>query len=259
MHPIVFQLGNFTLHSYGLLLTAGVLAGLWLLRRRAFAAGLDGDQVWNLSVYAILSALLVAKIWYVAAEWSYFRHNPREIFSLATLQSGGVFYGGFLGGLVVVLGGARYLRLPALKLMDVVSPSLMLGAAIGRLGCFSAGCCWGSQTRVAWAVTFTDPYANTLVGTPLGVALHPAQLYNFAAAFAIFLFLLWLGRRQRFEGQLFAALAILYGASRFVTEFFRGDPGRDLGFTAALTQAQLAGIFLVLAGAVVWWRGRAAR
>jgi phosphatidylglycerol:prolipoprotein diacylglycerol transferase len=254
MHPILFKLGPFTLHTYGVMLATAVLLGTWLASKRAIRAGLDGDKVWNLCIYIVLSALLVAKIWLVAADFSYYRQNPGEILSLSTLQSGGVFYGGFLGGLTVAILGARAWKIPMLKLLDVLSPSLMLGAAIGRIGCFSAGCCYGHPAQVAWAVTFTDEYSHRMFGTPLGIELHPVQLYNFAAAAAVFFFLLWVSARQRFTGQVFAAMMILYGITRFITEYYRGDPGRELSFTTALSQAQLTGILLVVVGALLWWR-----
>jgi phosphatidylglycerol:prolipoprotein diacylglycerol transferase len=259
MHPILFKLGPLTLHTYGVMLATSVLLGTWLASKRARDAGLDGEKVWNLCIYIVLAALLVAKIWLLLADFSFYRQNPREIFSLSTLQSGGVFYGGFLGGLIVAVAGARMWKMPMLKLLDVLAPSLMLGAAIGRIGCFSAGCCYGSPAHVAWAITFTDPYASRMFGTPLGIPLHPAQLYNFAAAALIFVFLLWLTKRKKFDGQTFAAMIALYGATRFATEFYRGDPGRALSFTSALSQAQLTGILLVVIGAVMWWRGSRGR
>jgi phosphatidylglycerol:prolipoprotein diacylglycerol transferase len=255
MHPILLKLGPVTLHSYGVLLAAAVLLGTWLASKRAVKAGLDGDKVWNLCIYIVLSALLVAKIWLVAADWKRYSANPGAIFSLETLQSGGVFYGGFLGGLLVAIWGARKWKMPMLRLLDVLSPSLMLGAAIGRLGCFSAGCCYGRESHAAWAVIFTDEYASRMFGTPLGVPLHPAQLYNLLAAAAIFGFLLWLSGRQKFGGQVFAAMIALYGATRFVTEYYRGDEGRGLSFTSVLTQAQFTGVLLVAVGAFLWWRG----
>jgi phosphatidylglycerol:prolipoprotein diacylglycerol transferase len=260
MHPVLFKLGPLTFHTYGVLLAAAVLAGLWLMQRRANKAGLDGDLIWNLGVYAVLSALVVAKVWLVLADWSYYSRNIGEVFSISTLQAGGTFYGGFLGGISVLLFGAWRYRLPILKLFDVCAPSLMLGAAVGRLGCFAAGCCWGKPTDVAWAVVFTDEYAHQLVGTPLGVALHPTELYDSAAAAIIFLLLLWVSARQRFTGQVFATLALLYGVARFTTEFFRGDPGRTLLFGDALSLMQVVSLGLIVLGSVLWIRGlRAAR
>ncbi|HWQ03036.1 MAG TPA: prolipoprotein diacylglyceryl transferase [Candidatus Nitrosotenuis sp.] len=255
MHPVLLKLGPLTFHTYGVLLAVVVLAGLWLVQRRGTAAGLDGDALWNLGVYAVLSAMLVAKVWLVLADWEYYSQHVSEIFSLNTLQSAGTFYGGFLGGVGVLFFGAWRLKIPFIRVLDVCAPSLMLGAAVGRIGCFAAGCCWGKPTEVAWGVTFTDPYAHQLVGTPLGVALHPTQLYDSAAALIIFLILLWLTPRQRFTGQIFATLGLLYGAARLTTEFFRNDPGRTLLFDGAFSLMQVVSVGLILLGTILYLRG----
>jgi phosphatidylglycerol:prolipoprotein diacylglycerol transferase len=255
MYPTLFKLGPLTFHTYGVLLAVVVLAGLWLVHRRAKAAGLDADLIWNLGVYAVLSALVVAKVWLVLADWNYYSRHLGDVFSLSTLQAGGTFYGGFLGGVSVLLFGAWRYRIPVFQLLDVCAPSLMLGAAVGRLGCFAAGCCWGKPTDVAWAVVFTDEYAHQLVGTPLGIARHPTQLYDSAAAALIFVLLLWLSARQRFTGQVFATLALFYGVARFTTEFFRDDPGRTLLLDGALSLMQLVSLGLIVLGSVLWIRG----
>jgi len=255
MFPVLIKLGPVTLHTYGTLLATAVLVGLWMAQRRAPAAGLDPNRVWNLGVYAALSGLVVAKVWLVLAAWDYFVAHPGEILALTTLQSGGTFYGGVLGALAVIILYARYAKLPFLPLLDTYSPSLALGAAVGRMGCFSAGCCYGRQTGVAWGVTFTSEYAHDLVGTPLHVRLHPTQLYDSIVAWMIFFLLLWLGRRKRFTGQLCATFFVLYGATRFTTEFFRGDPGRTELFGGALSLMQVVSVGLIVAGILLWRRG----
>lgn len=256
MHPVLFQFGGLTIHTYGVLVAAGVLAGLWLARRRARAAGLDPERVWNLGVYMVLAALVGAKLWLIAVYWDYYSANWRELFSLSTLQSAGVFYGGLLAALLVAVLYVRMAQLSFLALADVYAVPLALGHSIGRLGCFSAGCCWGKPAGVAWAVTFTDPRAAELVGVPLHRALHPTQLYEAAANFLIFLVLLAIGRRQRFTGQVFAAYAILYGVARGVIEFFRGDPDRTLLLDGRLSLMQIVSAGLLLLGLWLWLRGR---
>lgn len=255
MHPVLFRIGGLTLHSYGVLLVAGVLLGLWIARRRAAATGLDPERVWNLGVYMVLAGLVGAKLWYVLSDWGYFSQNPGQLFSLEMLQAGGVFYGGFLGALITAVAYASWAKLSFLPLADAYMPGLALGHALGRLGCFFAGCCWGKETEVAWGVTFTDPAAAQIVGTPLGIRLHPTQLYESAAEFAIFGILWWLTGRQKFTGQIFAAFVILYGAVRFTNEFFRGDPGRTMLFDGAMSLMQVVSIGLVLLGVILWLRG----
>jgi phosphatidylglycerol---prolipoprotein diacylglyceryl transferase len=130
-----------------------------------------------------------------------------------------------------------------------------LGHAIGRLGCFAAGCCYGKPTALPWAVTFHSEAAARISGTPLNVGLHPTQLYEAAAEFLNFLLLVWLGPKQRFSGQILGAYFILYGAERGVIEFFRGDPGRNLMFGGAVSLMQIVSVGLVFTGAALWWRG----
>jgi phosphatidylglycerol:prolipoprotein diacylglycerol transferase len=248
MHPILVQLNGLTIHTYGVLVALGVLLGLWLARRRAEAAGLDADRVWNLGIYLVLAALVGAKLWLLATGWDYYRANLREIFSLQTLQAAGVFYGGFFAALLVGFFYTRRYRLGFFALADVYAAPLALGHAIGRLGCFAAGCCWGRETDAAWAVTFTDPQAMWLVGTPLGIPLHPTQLYEAAANFLIFGILLWLGRERRPTGYVFGAWALLYGVARGTIEFFRGDPERTMLFGSDFSLMQLVSVGLIVLG-----------
>jgi phosphatidylglycerol:prolipoprotein diacylglycerol transferase len=254
MHPVLIRLGPLTIHTYGLLVATGVLLGLWLVRRRAAHSGVDPDRAWNLGVYMTLAALVGSKVWLILQFWSYYSANPGEIFALNTLQSAGVFYGGLITAVFVVVFYARYAGLKFLPLADVYSAPLALGHAVGRLGCFSAGCCWGRETHVAWGVTFTDPYAGQLIGVPLGVKLHPTQLYESLALAAIFGVLLWLAKGQRAPGQLFAAYLMLYGVVRAIVEAFRGDPSRTMLFGGAVSLMQVVSLGLILLGALLWWR-----
>lgn len=256
MHPVLFRVGPFTLYSYGLLVATGVLLGLWLAQRQAGRAGLDPERVWNLGIYMVLAALVGAKLWLVVADWSYYVEHPREIFSFGTLISGGTYYGGFLTALVLAALYARRFRMRFLPLADVYAAPLALGHAIGRLGCFAAGCCYGKPTRLPWGVTFTNPLAGQLVGTPLGVSLHPTELYESAAEFINFAVLIWLGRRQKFTGEIFGAYLTLYGLERGTIEFLRGDPDRTLMFHGTVSLMQLVSLGLVLTGAWLLWRGR---
>ena len=256
MHPVLFHVGHWTLHTYGLLVAAGVLLGLWLARHQAVRAGLNAERVWNLGIYMVLAALLGAKLWLVMADWSYYVAHPREIFGASTLLSGGAYYGGFLTALGVAWLYARHFRLRFLLLAGVYAAPLALGHAIGRLGCFAAGCCYGRPTSLAWGVTFTDPYASELAGTPLGVPLHPTQLYEAAAEFLILAILIFLGRRQRFAGQLFAVYAVLYGSARGAIEFFRGDPARTLLAGGAFSLMQVVSVALIAMGVTLLVRGR---
>src|SRR5271157_148548 len=180
MHPILFEFGSFTIYTYGVLVATGVLLGLWYARHQATRAGLSPDKIWNLGIYMILSALVLAKIWLVASDWQYFAAHPREIFGIATYQSGGTFYGGVLGAFLMIALYTYFQKMPILSVLDIFGGALPLGHAIGRLGCFAAGCCYGRPTSAPWGVIFHNQAAGMLAGTPLGIRLHPTQLYEAA-------------------------------------------------------------------------------
>jgi phosphatidylglycerol:prolipoprotein diacylglycerol transferase len=259
MHPILAQLGAITVYTYGVLVATGVILGLWYARRQAVRAALPPRQIWNLGVYVIFGALIVSKLWLICSDWKYFAANPSDIFSLTMFQSAGTFYGGLLGAILTIFLYTRFQTLPLLPVLDISAAALPLSHAIGRLGCFAAGCCFGKPTGLAWGVTFTDEKAARLAGTPLHTALHPTQLYEAAAEFLNFLLLVWLSARQRFAGQILGTYFILYGIERGIIEFFRGDPGRTMMFHDTVSLMQIVSAGLVLAGVLLWWRGMHAR
>lgn len=244
------HLGPLTLHSYGVLLAIAFLAGLYAASRLARKDGLDAARVTDLGVYVLIAGLLGAKLLLVVVDWGHYSANPAEVWSL--LQSGGVFYGGLLGALPVAWYLSRRYGLDAWRTADVLAPGVILGQAIGRLGCFAAGCCHGRATDVPWAVRFTDVYAARTVGTPLDTPLHPTQIYESLAAFAIFGVLLWLFPRRRFVGQITMTYALLYAIVRFTIEFWRGDAARGFVFGGTLSTSQFIAILMVLAVGAFW-------
>lgn len=255
MHPVLFQLGPITVYSYGVLAATAFLLALWYAYRQAPRAGLDPREIWNFGIYGIIVALVASKLWLIFSDWHYYVTNPREIFSVATIQSAGVYYGGVVGGLLWVVLYTYFKKMPALAVLDVCAAAIALGHGIARLGCFAAGCCYGKPTTLPWGVTFTSPVAERIAGTPLHVLLQPTQLYEAGAEFINFLLLIWLGTRQRFSGQLIGAYFILYGIERGTIEFFRGDPGRTLMFHDTVSLMQFVSLGLILAGGFLWWRG----
>jgi phosphatidylglycerol:prolipoprotein diacylglycerol transferase len=255
MHPILFQLGAITVYTYGMLVATGVILALWYARRQAVKIGLPPREIWNLGIYMIFAALIVSKLWLILSAWSYYAANPSEIFSVAMFESAGTFYGGLLGAILAIVVYTRVQKLPLLPVFDISAAALPLAHALGRLGCFAAGCCFGKPTMLPWGVTFTSETAEQLAGTPLHISLHPTQLYEAAAEFLNFLLLVWLGARRQFPGQILGAYFILYGTERGIIEFFRGDPGRTMMFHNAVSLMQIVSAGLVLTGAILWWQG----
>jgi phosphatidylglycerol:prolipoprotein diacylglycerol transferase len=243
------HIGPLTLHSYGVLLAAAFLAGLWIAGRQARKDGLDPNRVTDLAVYVLIAGLIGAKIMLLAVDWTYYSENPRLLLSI--LQSGGVFYGGLLAALPVAWWYARRHALEGWRTADVLAPGLVLGQAVGRLGCLAAGCCWGKPASVPWAITFTNMQASRTVGTPLDTPMHPTQLYESLAALGIFFTLLWIARRKRFHGQVTLGYVALYAVVRFVIEFYRGDASRGFVFGGLLSTSQFISILMVAGVALV--------
>jgi phosphatidylglycerol:prolipoprotein diacylglycerol transferase len=253
VYPQLFHLGKFFLPTYGFLVSMGVLIGLWVSVRNSERLGIDGDKAWNLGILVVLCGIAGAKVLYIINDWGTYKDHWGDIFSLATLQSGGVFSGGLIAAFLAAAWYVRKNHMPPLGTCDAFAPGLALGHAIGRIGCFAAGCCYGKETHHWWGITFTNPLAAEITGTPLGRPLEPTQLFESAVEFANFLFLMWLLKRRKFDGQIFGAFMFIYGVARFFLEYLRDDPGRGSVFGGAMTGTQLVAIGLVLAGGLIWW------
>jgi len=258
MFPRLFQIGSYSQATYGVLVALAFLLALTVIAHLARRASLNGDIVVKLGILCGLSAIVGAKIMMYLIDIQDYIRNPREIFSLASLQAGGVFYGGLIAALIAAAVYMRRHHLPALPTADVFAPGIALGHGIGRLGCFAAGCCWGLPTSLPWGVTYTNPLSQQLVGVPLGVRLHPTQLYESAAEFLIFGILYWRIRRQHAPGAIISLYLILYSAVRFLVEFVRyHEQPNPLG--GPLNTSQWISLALIALGAAYFLRnvGRA--
>src|SRR6266852_8071000 len=254
MYPKLFELpwsvgsfGPITVYTYGVLLAAAYLLGLKLAMVRAQARDLDANRVLDLGIYIIISALIGAKLLLLVTDFRAFTADPRELLTLA--RSGGVFYGGLILAVIVALVYIRRVGLPLWTTCDVFAPGIALGHVVGRFGCLFAGCCYGKPTTRPWGITFTDPFAAANVGTPLGIPLHPTQLYEAGAELLILTFLLLTERRGRpYPGRTFWLYMLLYSVSRFIIEFFRGDERGTVGMfsTSQFISIVLAPLAIVM-------------
>ena len=260
MYPELFRIGDFPVNTYGVLLALAFMAALFVAARLGARDGLPRERVFDLGLWMLLGGLLGSKLLLMLAEPEY-GADWRNLLSIDFLRSGGVWYGGFLGGLLTGVLLIRRYRLSFWKVTDAFAPGVALGQAVGRQGCFAAGCCWGRPTDAPWGVAFGED-AHRITGVPAGIHLHPTQLYESLAALLIFALLAWLHRRKRFDGQVVASYAVLYGLTRFTIEFFRDDPRGDiLGLTTltGLSTSQLISLAVVVFGAVfLLLRGRRA-
>jgi len=247
VYPELFKLGPVTVYTYGVLLAAAYLLGLRLAMSRAKSRGLDPNRTLDLGIAIIISALVGAKLLLLLVDFDRFRQNPAELFSI--VRSGGVFYGGLIAAVSVAFWYMWRHKMPLWTTCDVFAPGIALGHAVGRLGCLMAGCCYGRETTVPWAITFSNPEAAANVGTPLGVPLHPTQLYDAGAELLIMLLLLGTERRGKpFAGRTFWLYVLLYGISRFIIEFYRGD---DRGVIMGVSTSQFVSLVAVPAALVM--------
>jgi phosphatidylglycerol:prolipoprotein diacylglycerol transferase len=254
MHPILFEVGGWPVYSYGVLLALAYLAGLQLAVVRARRSGVDSTKVMDLGIYLIIAALVGAKLMLIVVDFDYFVANPGEVLSL--VRAGGVFYGGLILSFATGLWLVRRYRLPVWASADMYAPGIALGHVVGRLGCLLAGCCYGRPTDLPWGLTFTDPVAAANVGTPLGVPLHPTQLYDAGAELLILVVLLVFERRGRpFHGRTFWLYILLYAISRFIVEVFRGDPR---GMVAGMSTSQFVSLLVLPVALVMLLRLRRA-
>ena len=175
MHPILFRIGNFPVGTYGLLLTAGFFLAMGLAMRLGRADGISGEHISDLSITLLLAGVLGSKLLMVIVDLAN-GASPAAVFDLSYLRAGGAIHGGIIGATAAFFWRVRRLRLPLAPTLDCLTPAVALGQAVGRLGCFAAGCCYGTTCSAPWAVTFTDPSALSFSGTPLGAPLHPVQL-----------------------------------------------------------------------------------
>src|SRR4030095_10791363 len=253
MYPELFRIGDFPITSYGLWLAVGMLLALFAASRLAVRDGLPRERIYDLGLWTLIGGLLGAQI------LMYFVEENVQVFSLDFLRSGGVYYGGLIGGFLAVAILVRYYKLPFWKTADAFAPAVALGQAFGRQGCFAAGCCWGKPTNLFWGVHFTEA-GHEYTGVPmygpdgLDLYLHPTQLIESFTMFAVFGLLVWLHRRKKFDGQVLIAYALIYLLFRFYVQFIRDDPRGDLfGLTTmtGLSTSQMVSL-LVAAASIVF-------
>ncbi len=218
MFPKLFSIGSFYIPTYGVLVALGFLTGLSVTLRLARRAGLPAELITNLAVYCAIAGILGAKLFMFLFDLGDYVRDPGRIFTLETLQAAGVFHGGFIAAFVMAFFYMRRHHLAVFGTMDVFAPGVAIGQAIGRLGCFAAGCCWGRECDLPWGVHFRSDFAAPV---PLDKALHPVQLYESGADLLLFALLYRLASRAHRPGQVIGLYLTLYSTVRFIIEFFR--------------------------------------
>lgn len=257
MYPILFSIGNITLRTYGLFVAIGVLAGYNYARYQGYhRRNIDPLFLSNVLFYTIIIGFIGGRLMYVLLNLNYYKKDVISIFKF--WEGGLVFYGGFILGL---LFGILYIKLKKrslLDILDVVTPGLYLGLALGRIGCFCAGCCYGRPTESFLGVIFTH-YESL---APTGIKLLPTQLFEFVYSLIIFLITHFLLIKNLLNGQLFFLGGIMYSVFRFINEFYRWDDRG--GSIFGLSPSQVISIIIFILFSILFfcipkWRGKPLR
>lgn len=250
MFPLLLKIGPIPIHTYGFLIAVGFLLALEVIRRLSIRSKLPVDPVLDLVFWLLISGFIGARLLFVLTRWQYFLAHPIDI--LKVWEGGLVFFGGLLAATAFFVFYIRKKKLPVWKTMDVLVPGLVLNHALGRLGCFATGCCYGKPTDLPWGVQFNSELVEIALR---GIPLHPVQLYEAISLFVLFLASLWVFKHRRFEGQVGLTYFIAYPIIRSIMEIYRGDLIRGFIIDPWLSTSQFISILVCFGAlAVLVWR-----
>lgn len=246
MRPVLLQIGNFTIRSWGVFVMLGIIVGVLLAMRESEKKGTNPEHIIDLTILLILSGVIGARVVYVLTNWGEYKDNLNLAFSI---RSGGLAWpGAFLFGLITTIFFVRWRRLSFWNIADILTPYIALGYSIARIGCFLNGCCFGKPIEKTWYSVYMH-----------GAYRYPTQLISSLASFIIFLFLVTRSWDDK-PGKRFLTYIILYGIYRFLVEFLRYNSKYIVGLS--ITQwGMLATILItaiILYGKNINWKRRTA-
>ncbi len=250
MHPVLFEIGPLTIYSYGVMLALAFVVGIALAMGSAKREGVPTNTILDLSLISLITGIIGARILFVLLNLDYYSRHPLE--TIMFWQGGLVYYGGIILGVSCAILFLKIRKASIWKVVDICTPSLALGQAIGRIGCFLNGCCFGKP--ISWGVKFPpgsmasyEQFSSGLIrsASEYSLPVHPAQLYSSLNALIIFLILIVVRRRKGFNGEIFWLYLLLYTITRFGIEFLRGDD-RGPAFFGSYSISQLLGIWVFI-------------
>jgi phosphatidylglycerol:prolipoprotein diacylglycerol transferase len=253
MHPLLIELNlgfiHIPIHTYGFLIAMGFLTAIYVIRRLAVRSQVDPDLVSDLAFWLLMWGFVGARVLFVITRWDYFMANPADIFKV--WEGGLVFFGGLIAATIYAFLYFKKHKLSPWRMIDILSPGLVVAHAFGRLGCMSAGCCYGKPTGEPWGIKL---YSD-LVDEPLrGIPLHPTQLYESACLFILFGGMLYIFKHKKFDGQVGLTYFMLYPIIRSIIEIYRGDTIRGFIIEDVLSTSQFISILVFLGALVVLLR-----
>ncbi|MBM4316823.1 MAG: prolipoprotein diacylglyceryl transferase [Deltaproteobacteria bacterium] len=245
MKPFLFNFYIFGQHiripTYGFLLATAFSTGYLLTLKRAIKENISTKHIENFFLIAVLSSIFGARLFHVLfEEFSYYSRHPEKVFAL--WEGGYTFYGALLSSFFFMWLYTRWQKLSFLEMMDLCCPGGALGLFIGRLGCFFAGCCWGSPSSLPWAVAFNAPESLSSSGN---VRVHPTQVYEALIGLVLFFYLTWRFKNRKYVGQIFLQTITFYSLGRFGIEFFRGDEYRGYLFNGLISYSQFVSLAIL--------------
>jgi len=246
MHPVLFKILGVRIYSYGVLFALGVSVVLMCIYFHAKKKGLPAKELLDVCFYIILWGIIGARLLYVVENISFFKREPLEIFMIT--HGGLSFFGGLIGGTIAGIISSKRRKLDLLELVDLFFLYLPLGHAIGRIGCFLNGCCYGKPTALPWGVRF-PPYSYAAEKFGILHKVHPVQLYNSGMNLIIFSVLYVLYKRRKFKVEILSTYFILYGTGRFLMEYLRGD---HVPVLWGMTEYQVLSLIGIGVGGWIW-------
>lgn len=246
MHPLLLKIGPIPIHTYGFMIALGFLTCIFVMRRLATASGLNVERMLDLAFWGLLVGLLGARALFVITQLDSFLANPLNVFKI--WEGGLVFFGGILAVLPFAGWYLKKYKISYWKAMDVVMPGLAIGHVFGRLGCLSAGCCYGKPTGSSFGIKL---YSDLVDKQLQGIPLHPTQLYEASSLFILFLGLLYTFKHKKFDGQVGLTYLMAYPIIRSIIEIYRGDIIRGFVIEDILSTSQFISILVFLTALVM--------
>jgi len=238
MNPVAFSLFGIQVRWYGILISIGLILGLLLALRECRRVGYDENKLLDIIIITVPISVVGARLYYVIFNWDYYKNNPSEI--IAIWHGGIAIHGAILAGLITVILYTKIKNISFWQTSDIVSPSLILGQAIGRWGNFINQEAYGYETNLPWGI-YID-----------GVKRHPTFLYESLWDLGVFAFLMWYRKRKGLDGDVFLFYLILYSIGRFIVEGFRTD-SLMLG---PFRVAQIVSIIFIITGITLMYYRR---
>lgn len=237
MRIILFEIFGVQIKGYGLMIAIGIIVAAALFINKGKNKGYNEDELLNLIIFAIIAGMLGGKGLFIITEFTDIIKDPKILLNFGY---GFVVYGAIGGGALAIYLYCKKKRWNVIEILDMTVPGLAIAQGFGRIGCFLAGCCYGSETTLPIGVEFPE---GSLA--PAGIHVHPTQVYSSVFDFLLGFLLLYYGKKERQRGKVMGLYLIVYSVGRFFVEFLRNDPRGTVGI---LSTSQFIAIFTLVLG-----------